>query len=1161
MAQNPPSTRQYKDLLGFFEGVNSYLEPQLIKDSQVRWAENAVCKGGIWQTRPGYKALAALCLNPGSTFEAWWVAQGQPLLHPQFFTTFQPTGADPYAVFGISGSVFYAPYLPDGSIGDATQITTLQFDPAADVIVATQTVKSTDIVAGAVVNITPQKVLILQDGKSRAGYWNGLAGGHLNPQKLWTVDGTGNTIFTPGYNQTQIGLWQAWSGNRLWVFNGSQGHASDLNDPLNFTEETVLTQVPVFNFPEDVTGAIDRGTSGVQQGLLFVGTANTMWALHSGIQDRTQWASTPDFQRVVFAGAGCVAGKSMVNHRGLLYWYSGDGIVSFDSLGTVISTQALPAIDYEMTISKRRMSPHRTSVCAGFRDSYVFWSVPVGPLTNGRCYNGHTQVLDRMTVPIPSTGSVVPSGLTAWQGVWTGIRPIEWSTTAIFGQTRAICMSMDYDGVIRIWEAFQGNRADNGFQIPWVIETKSNPVTESPFVVNTFRYFQLLLEQIQGNLEIRGYYRGLRGQYHQLLDTEVTATPGSILTPTPAYSPIKNDTANESFAKQFRDIPSKNSSDGGVAPICQSSDVESIYEDAIDRSFSLLLRFRGVGALLAYRLASDLWSQNTEGEVIDPETGLHILPEKSCPQFIAGDKPDYILQDKLPADALVPYEPKFVDEDYACLLPSDIKCLYIIITQINGAGHGRAIGDGQSYCMGAGVTTPFSFSIHNPATAGLPIDLTTTIFGCTGAFTITQQPTPIGPGQTSVLIITRNPAVPCPHGAHVNVGNFFSFNITDGIGAQITAQPHDQSILGLSTANFFCSAIGDPPLTYQWQVSTNGGTVWSNLVNGANYSGVNSLSLNVINTPNSFNGYKYRLEVSNGCNSDFSDPALLTVTPAVLASVLLVGGGGGGGCRFGGGGGGGEVKSLTNVLLNASNSYPVTIGAGGAGANTAPFYRGSVGLITTLGGINTALGGGGGGGGGDLAGLQGDGSAGSSGGGGGGGGNPPGVVGVGAQGGIAAAGGNGGKGYFAGGNDVASGGGGGAGGNGANVTASGLNGGAGGPGVASSISGASLLYGGGGGGSAHDTFGGGAGGLGGTGGGGQGANPGLGGAGGAANTGGGGGGGDDPTNPLLHPGGTGGQGICIVSYPGPAQFTGGNITTIAGNTIHTFLNNGTLAHL
>ena len=666
MAQTNTGTRQYKDLQAFPDGVNSYLSPQLIKDTQVRWAENAVNKGGEFQARPGFLTRLAFCLTAGSPFWSWWNAAGQPILHPQFFTIFTPTGSTPYAVFGISGSVFYSAINPDGSIaGSPTQITNLQFNPAAVQIATAVCLKSADIVGGTKINVAPRNILILQDGSSRAGYWNGLASGHLNPEKNWTVDSTGNTIFTPGYNQTRVGLWMAWSGNRLYVFNGSQGYASDINDPINFTEETVLTQIPVFNFSHNVTAAIDRGTSGVQDGLVFVFTENRVWALHSGIQDRTQWITTPDFQRVVFAGVGCVAGKSVVNHRGLLYWYSNDGVVSFDTLGTVISTQALPAMDYEMTNSKRRMARDRSGTCVGFRDSYVFWSVPVGPTQNGRCYNAHTQVLDRMVIPIPSPfGGVTPSGITAWQGIWTGIRPIEWAGAAVDGQQRIYAMSMDYDGVIRIWEAFQGNRCDNGRRIPWTVETKTHPVTDSPFTQNTLAYFQVLLEQIKGNLDIVGSYKGLRGKYHELMNTSVTATPGSVLLNTPEYFPIDVDTPTKSFSKQFRDIASKSNLDGGIDQDCSSAEVESPNVDAIDRAFSLLFRFKGVGSFLAYRIATELWAQNTEGEVVEPETGFHILPEASCPEFIEGVVPDYIAPPAPMADALTPYLPRYVEEEY-----------------------------------------------------------------------------------------------------------------------------------------------------------------------------------------------------------------------------------------------------------------------------------------------------------------------------------------------------------------------------------------------------------------------------------------------------------------------------------------------------------------
>ncbi len=45
--------------------------------------------------------------------------------------------------------------------------------------------------------------------------------------------------------------------------------------------------------------------------------------------------------------------------------------------------------------------------------------------------------------------------------------------------------------------------------------------------------------------------------------------------------------------------------------------------------------------------------------------------------------------------------------------------------------------------------------------------------------------------------------------------------------------------------------------SYQWQQST-GGTNFNNITNGGNYSGTSTSSLNLINIPSSWYGYKYR---------------------------------------------------------------------------------------------------------------------------------------------------------------------------------------------------------------------------------------------------------------------------------------------------------------
>jgi hypothetical protein len=274
-----------------------------------------------------------------------------------------------------------------------------------------------------------------------------------------------------------------------------------------------------------------------------------------------------------------------------------------------------------------------------------------------------------------------------------------------------------------------------------------------------------------------------------------------------------------------------------------------------------------------------------------------------------------------------------------------------------------------------------------------------------------------------------------------------------------------------------------------------------------------------------------------------SDDTSVSYVVSLLADGLLVGGGGGsGGGAYAAGGSGGEVVTFSSLLLDIASDYPVVVGLGGNGApdrNT----RGVAGGQSTFDSFTAD----GGSGGGSL--IVPNGGAGTLGG--GGAGSAP--VGLGGVGSLF----SGGKGGNNGSTRGSGGGGAGAGGNGSDASADASAAGNGGPGVSSSISGAALGYGGGGGGGASATFGpntvgtatdGGA--------------NGSYGAGNNATDGRGGGGGGAGWNGIGdQAGGDGGNGVVIIRYPGSPLFSGGTITSVGGDTVHTFTSSGTLAHL
>ncbi len=69
-------------------------------------------------------------------------------------------------------------------------------------------------------------------------------------------------------------------------------------------------------------------------------------------------------------------------------------------------------------------------------------------------------------------------------------------------------------------------------------------------------------------------------------------------------------------------------------------------------------------------------------------------------------------------------------------------------------------------------------------------------------------------------------------------------------------------------------------VTYQWQVSTDNGATFSNVVNDSTYSGATSSTLTVSGVTAALNGRKYRLQLSNAAGSSTSATATLTVTGA-----------------------------------------------------------------------------------------------------------------------------------------------------------------------------------------------------------------------------------------------------------------------------------------
>lgn len=95
----------------------------------------------------------------------------------------------------------------------------------------------------------------------------------------------------------------------------------------------------------------------------------------------------------------------------------------------------------------------------------------------------------------------------------------------------------------------------------------------------------------------------------------------------------------------------------------------------------------------------------------------------------------------------------------------------------------------------------------------------------------------------------------------------------------VGTQPSGITICETGNVVFTTAGASTIPVIYQWQVSTNGGTSFTNVVNGTNYTGATTATLTVSNVASSMNNYQYRALLSSAtCTAPaITNAATLTV--------------------------------------------------------------------------------------------------------------------------------------------------------------------------------------------------------------------------------------------------------------------------------------------
>jgi len=121
-------------------------------------------------------------------------------------------------------------------------------------------------------------------------------------------------------------------------------------------------------------------------------------------------------------------------------------------------------------------------------------------------------------------------------------------------------------------------------------------------------------------------------------------------------------------------------------------------------------------------------------------------------------------------------------------------------------------------------------------------------------------------------------------------GNILPSTFTNGTATinqppVVTVQPTDKTVLVGQNTTFSFTATGTG-IAYLWQVSTDGGGIWMDLVNNATYSNVTGTTLYIYNVLLAYNGYKYRCRLTGTCTPvAYTNGVTLTVIDPITTTL------------------------------------------------------------------------------------------------------------------------------------------------------------------------------------------------------------------------------------------------------------------------------------
>lgn len=249
----------------------------------------------------------------------------------------------------------------------------------------------------------------------------------------------------------------------------------------------------------------------------------------------------------------------------------------------------------------------------------------------------------------------------------------------------------------------------------------------------------------------------------------------------------------------------------------------------------------------------------------------------------------------------------------------------------------------QSVACAGPTSVAFTLGTTSFSGYATPIDLSYS--NNPAGTTVTISPTSVVPGSATTVTVnglnnlsfgTYTVKITGVSGIHTQTRDL-SFTIQPGTGPAITAAPQSTSACVGTNAVFSVTATS--ALSYQWQVSTDGGTNFTNVASAGNAATYTVTSVNT-----ALNNNQYRVLVTGQCNVTTSVAATLTVqtapaitTPPQSATLCLA------------------SNAVFNVVATGTNlTYQWQVSTdGGANYTNAPGVAN--GTSYTVAGITTAM--------------------------------------------------------------------------------------------------------------------------------------------------------------------------------------------------------------